>query len=214
MRYTTPGNCGRERNHPIDGRRMRCTHVHRDVDVANAPCLHEEHVEFEGVPARIREHAVLHHDVHVSAKRERHVQRRDESLRRLEIGSQRFSRKERERDIVGRFFYVNVRFAVRIALSSTESTDFFNTTMISLTAISRRSTNEIVYLRIGIIDDADDRRLVSQIYRRSLLLHGLQQNREGVVEEVLLAFRVLSHRERERETETYDTCETRRRRAN
>lgn len=50
------------------------------------------------------------------------------------------------------------------------------------------------------IDDADDRRLVPQVHRRSILLHGLQQDRQAVVNEVLLTLRVLRHRGNERET--------------
>lgn len=51
------------------------------------------------------------------------------------------------------------------------------------------------YVRVGLFDDAENRRFVSQIYCRSLLLHGLQQNCQAVVEKMSLAFRVHCHRE-------------------
>lgn len=45
-----------------------------------------------------------------------------------------------------------------------------------------------IHLRVGVIDDAVDHRLIPQLHRRSLLLHGLQQDRQGVVEVIFLAF--------------------------
>lgn len=56
------------------------------------------------------------------------------------------------------------------------------------------SRTEPGYSRIGMVDNADDRRLVPQVHRRPVLLHGLQHDRQGVVEQLLLASRVLGHR--------------------
>lgn len=51
-------------------RNLMSTYVWRDMNTADVPCLHEEHVVFEGVSAWIREYTVLHHDVHEAAKKE------------------------------------------------------------------------------------------------------------------------------------------------
>lgn len=42
--------------------------MRRDMNATDTSRLHEKHVVLEGVSARVREHAVSHHNIHVSAK--------------------------------------------------------------------------------------------------------------------------------------------------
>lgn len=46
------------------------TYVRRDVNTADVPCLHEEHVVLKGVSAWIREYTVSHDDIHEPGKAE------------------------------------------------------------------------------------------------------------------------------------------------
>lgn len=87
---------------------------------------------------------------------------------------------------------------MKCALSKYITSEFCFQKRQSSRRTGNRSKIAVSYVRVGQIDDAEDRSLVPQIDRRTFLLHGFQKNRQAIVKMILLTSG-LGHREHDRE---------------